>query len=213
MIEIEIFLPGILLAYLTYIIAVSSPGPATLAIMGVSMKHGRKSGVTFALGIVCGSICWAVLATIGLTQLIDPYGSALILIKILGGFYLLWMAYKALKSAWTGKDRSFMGTDSIKLSSKKLFVHGLALHLTNPKAVFTWVAIVSVGLQPNASSWITAIIVIGCELLGIGIFITYAFIFSNKKMVRLYQNARRPIEGILATVFGFAGFKLLSHDL
>lgn len=45
------YLPQILPAYIAYIIAVVSPGPAIMAIIGTSMTHGRKAGMTISLGI------------------------------------------------------------------------------------------------------------------------------------------------------------------
>ena len=41
-----------------YLIATISPGPAVLAIMGVSARHGRAAGLQLASGVVCGSLFW-----------------------------------------------------------------------------------------------------------------------------------------------------------
>ncbi|MFT7523560.1 MAG: threonine efflux protein, partial [Candidatus Paceibacteria bacterium] len=43
------------LLYLGWMLAGSSPGPATLSIAGTSMNEGRKAGLIFALGILAGS--------------------------------------------------------------------------------------------------------------------------------------------------------------
>ena len=52
--EILTYLPQILPAYVAYLIAVISPGPAIMAIVSTSMTHGRKAGMTIALGIFAG---------------------------------------------------------------------------------------------------------------------------------------------------------------
>src|SRR3546814_5659941 len=56
-------LPLILAAAL---LASASPGPATLAIAGTSMKSGRKYGLTVAAGILTGSLVWSTAAAFGL---------------------------------------------------------------------------------------------------------------------------------------------------
>ena len=65
----------------------------------------RSSGrCGLALGVATGSFTWAVLTVLGLSALLATYAAALTVIKIAGGFYLLWLAYKSLKSALSKHD-------------------------------------------------------------------------------------------------------------
>src|SRR5260370_42702952 len=57
--QISIYLPGILLAYATFFLAIASPGPNVLAIIGTSMSVGRRSGIALALGVAVGALCRA----------------------------------------------------------------------------------------------------------------------------------------------------------
>ena len=212
MTEFQVFLPNILLIYFTYLIIIASPGPATLAIMSISMNRGRKAGVIFGLGIVTGSVTWAILAFSGVAKLLNVYGSALIILKIVGGSYLLWMAYKAFKSASSAKppQSEIKLTD---LSPLKIYLQALALHLTNPKAAFAWLAIVSMGIQETTPSWVIISIFTGCAILILSVCMLYAFIFSSQTMITKYQKARRVIEAVMTVVFGFAGLKLLMDEI
>ncbi len=212
MAEISLFLPSILLAYATYMIATGSLGPATLAIMGVSMSQGRSAGIIYALGNITGSTSWAALAAIGLTEFLKQYAIAITVVKILGGCYLLWMAFRALKSALSS-DIVISRTDLNKRSNTKIFIYGLLLSLTNPKAFFGWLAVLAIGVQPDAPSWVVVSIVTGCALLGTCIFLLYAIIFSNQRMIDLYKYVRRPFDALMAGIFGFAGFKLLTYKI
>jgi threonine/homoserine/homoserine lactone efflux protein len=83
------------------------------------------------------------------------------------------------------------------------------MHITNPKALLGWVATMTLGLGPDASSTTVAIILAGCAVLSVTIFCGYAIAFSTGPMVRGYRKARRWIEGTLAFVYGAAGMKLL----
>ena len=40
--DITIYLPGILLAYSAFLLAIASPGPNVLAVIGTSMSVGRS---------------------------------------------------------------------------------------------------------------------------------------------------------------------------
>ena len=52
-------LGSLALAWTAYFIAVVSPGPATLAIAGTAMGHGRRQAVALANGVLTGSFFWA----------------------------------------------------------------------------------------------------------------------------------------------------------
>jgi len=67
--------------------------------MGTLMAVGRKAGTALALGASFGSLTRALLTAFGLSVLLLSYAYALTAIKIFGGIYLLWLAYKAFKSA------------------------------------------------------------------------------------------------------------------
>ena len=96
---IEHYLPQLLVAWTAYFIAVASPGPAVVALINTSMTKGRSAGIAFATGIMAGSLVWASLSAIGLAAVIAAYAELLVVIRILGGLYLLYLAYKAFRSA------------------------------------------------------------------------------------------------------------------
>ncbi len=202
----------ILIALATYFVATASPGPATLSIMDIAMVKGRKSALIFASGVLCGSFVWALLALFGVAVLLATYANLLYWLKIAGGLYLLWLSYKSLKKINLNKATSNK-KQRYKISHTKLFTQGLALHITNPKALFTWLAIVSLALPQNASISLSFIIVSACMLLGIVVFGGYAILFSTPKAQAVYKKLGNWFNGVLTLVFGMAGVKLLtSHS-
>lgn len=197
----------LLLVYAAYAIAVASPGPSNMAIMGVAMSRGRGAAVALALGVMTGSLFWAFLAAAGISALLTSYAAALVAIKIAGGLYLLYFAYKSGKSALSAEPAR--ATGDVRASGAALYRKGVLLHLTNPKSVLGWIAIMSLGLRPDAPPHTLAAIIAGCAVIGLTIFVGYALIFSAAPMGRAYRRARRWIEGTLAAVFGYAGLRLL----
>ena len=83
------------------------------------------------------------------------------------------------------------------------------MHLGNPKAVLSWLALMSLGVGPQAAADWVALVFGGCVLLGVVIFFGYALLFSTRPMVRGYARARCWIEGALSLVFAGAGLRPL----
>src|SRR5450830_1712879 len=203
------FSANLLLAYSAYLVATASPGPSNLAIMAIAMNSGRKSALLFALGVGSGSFSWAVLAAFGLSAVLASYSQVLILIKLLGGLYLLWLAGKSARAAFTPAAPPSLKRDREMEPALRLYARGLGLHITNPKAILAWIAIVSLAVPPGASVSAALSVVAGCLCLGVLVFGGYALAFSTAAARRLYGSVRRWLEGALALVFGVAGIKLL----
>ena len=208
--DVSAYLPGILLAYSAFLLAIASPGPNILAVIGTSMAAGRPSGIALALGVAAGSFTWALLTMVGLSAVLNSYAAALFLIKILGGLYLLWLAYKAFKSASSKHDIEAKELAGGRRTPVGYALRGYIIQMTNPKAALAWIAIISLGLQNGAPYWVGASIVIGTFALSILIHVMYAVAFSTPFMVRLYGRARRIIQATLGTFFALAGIKLLT---
>lgn len=208
--DITLYLPGILLAYAAFLLAILSPGPNVLAVMGTSMSRGRASGMALAMGVATGSLTWAILTVIGLSALISGYAAALLVIKILGGLYLLWLAYKSLRSAFSAQDVNAQELAGGKRSLRGYAIRGYIVQMTNPKAALSWIAIVSLGLQDGAPLWVSAAIVSGTFALSFIMHMLYALAFSTGLMVRIYARARRVIQAVLGGFFAFVGMTLLT---
>lgn len=200
----------LLVAYFAYFVAVASPGPANLAIAMTSVSHGRSAGLKQAFGVMAGSTFWGIVAAFGLSAILVALGWAFTVLKIVGGCYLLWLAYKSCRSAMKASNPVVAGADQTTSRGTNFFLRGLFIHLTNPKAVFAWLAIIALGLKPDSPLWMTFAILIGCEIIALMIFGGYALIFSTKTAVRAYARLRRGIEAFMALAFGFAGVKMLT---
>lgn len=212
MLDLTPFLPQLLVAWTAYIIAVVSPGPAVLAIIATSVSQGRKAGLALAFGVLSGSYTWAMLTASGLSALIRTYGQAIIFLKIAGACYLFWLAYNALRAAMRGEPQATLSVP-LQMSLKKLYLKGLGIHLTNPKAIFAWMMLVSLGMPEGAPVGVTATFIGGCMLIGLVAFCGFAILFSLSPVHRAYLKSRRVIESLMAGFFAFAGLKLLTARL
>lgn len=109
-----------------------SPGPDNLMVLGVGMSRGRAKGMAFGLGCALGCLSHTILATLGVSALIAASPLAFTVLKVLGGMYLIWLGWGALRS--TGGAR-VEGAGLPDESLLRLFGKGLFANSINPKVV------------------------------------------------------------------------------
>lgn len=199
----------VLIAYTAYFIGTASPGPSTLAIMSLAMRAGRKPALTFAIGVVSGSVFWALLTSLGLSAILATYSECLVAIKMAGGLYLLWLGFKSARSALSADQPTTQAVQTEE-SPRRLYMRGMLLNLTNPKAILVWISIVSLSMSTSSHESHTSEVVSGCLMIGVSVFTSYAVLFSTDSARRIYVAIRRWLEGTLAVMFSLAGLKLLT---
>jgi threonine/homoserine/homoserine lactone efflux protein len=198
---------SLLLALSILVVGFVSIGPNILAVIGTSMRLGRKEGARLALGVGIGTGLWATLTVAGLTALVTAYAGLLTFLKLFGAAYLMWLAYKAFRSAMTVDDRIRPGV----VGGKNLFVRGLAIQMTNPKAALHWIAIVSFGLGADAPLWTGLALIVSATLISVCGHLLYALAFSTPPVVAFYRKFRRWIDGSLGVFFSFAAYKIATY--
>ena len=204
-----IYLPSLLVILTIFTVGVASPGPATLMILGTAMSRGRSSAVTLSLGVVTGSLFWGCIAAFGFVAAIKASASLFTVMKLAGGLYLFYLAFRSWRSALTtGGSLRVQSTTAVSLH--RSYVRGLLLHLTNPKAPLVWLATLSVGLGDSAPLPFLILAIVTCELVAIIVFVGYAFLFSTPTASKFYISFRRPFDAVLGLLFGAAAVKILT---
>lgn len=204
----DINLPLILVAAF---VASASPGPATLAIAGTSMASGRPYGLAIAAGITTGSLTWSISAALGLATLMHSSVWAFELMRYVGAGYLLYLAFKSARSAMSSGKRE---TPTMPAASmRSAYAKGLALHLTNPKAILFFGSLFAIGVPAGASIWDLALVIGAVGIQSVLVFHGYALLFSSPPLVAGYARLRRWFEAIFAIAFGAAGLKILTTRL
>lgn len=200
----------IALVYGTYLVATASPGPSNMVIMATAMRDGRLPALVLAAGVITGSLFWAILAATGVSAVLAAYAEALVVIKMVGGVYLLYLAFRTGRSALK-PGPGFAKTEPGRSTPpyRRLYRQGILMHIGNPKAILAWIAIMSLGFRQDAPAGTLPVIIGGCAILGVLVFGGYAIVFSTASMIALYARLRRWIEGVLSAVFAVAGLKLL----
>ncbi|MBD8877324.1 LysE family translocator [Roseibium polysiphoniae] len=190
------------------LLALATPGSATLAIAGTSMALGRKHGMALAFGVLCGSLTWSITAALGLGTLMLANAWVLEVIRYVGAGYLIFLALKSARAAFSPAEKQ---VSPIQVhSGSSAFRKGYALHLTNPKAILFFGSLYSVGVPPNSSfaELLPVIVMIG--MMSTTVFLGYGWLFAVPALRNGYARLHRWFNGLFAIVFGGVGLRLLT---
>lgn len=201
------WLPGFASAYAIQAVAVASPGPGVALLLGLALSRGRTTALAASVGIAVGTAGLALATTHGLGLVMEQVAWLSTVIRITGACYLMWLAIKAWKRAWTPPPVGIAAAPNSG-GLVRAFGTGLGLQLTNPKAVLFWLAISAVGATQNAPAGIVAAFVAGAfaiSLFGHGI---YAIVLSSRPFRLSYERGRRWVEAGIGGCLAWFAFRL-----
>ena len=117
-----------------------APGPDILYLLTKSLSDGAKSGIILACGLVSGIVFHTTLVMVGVAALIKSSAMALLMLKIFGAAYLLFLAFGAFKSARAGKQLGIRNVESGMKKPLALYRRGVLMNVLNPKVLLFFLA-------------------------------------------------------------------------
>lgn len=202
------YLPQFALAWSIQFMGVVSPGPGI--ILSVAMSQGRLPSLITAFGIACASIILSIATVLGLAVILAETAQLVTIVRYLGAAYLVWLAYKAFKTVAVKPPLGQATTTS--RSAWRTGLTGFVLQLSNPKAIFFWLAVASVGGVGNAPSSATILFIAGAFVISFVGHGGYALLLSSGPLRGAYERFRGWVEATLGCFFLYAGFKLATSD-
>jgi threonine/homoserine/homoserine lactone efflux protein len=133
---------------LAALVLVISPGPNMIYLISRSITQGRKSGLISLAGIMCGFLFHIILVSFGLTAVLFAVPFVYSTIKTLGVFYLLYLAYQAVKP--NGKGLFETRTDLTNDKPAKLFKIGILTTVLNPKVAVFYLSFFPYFIKPDS---------------------------------------------------------------
>ena len=148
-----------------------SPGPDNIFVAFQSLRFGFKSGLFVIMGLMSGCLVHTILGAFGAAVFLARFPFLLIVIKILGALYLLYLAYSLYKQ---GAPKTLSAIEVVYKKSTDLYKQGFVMSVLNPKVGLFFIAFFPGFLFiPSAPFWIQFL------ALG-GVFIMIStFVFSS----------------------------------
>ena len=193
---------------LVHFVGLLSPGPDFALVVQNTSRYGRQIGLFIALGLSFGILLHSVFSLLGISYLIQQHPLLFLLLQILGGSYLLYLGWGALKASW--KNRNVGKTQSVseqpQLSSKRrAFSQGLATSILNPKALVFFVSLMSSLVPATMSLTGKGVALIILWSLALFWFSFLAWALSTPKMQRKVNAMTVYVDslcGLLLTIIG-----------
>jgi len=191
---------------LLHLMAAISPGPAVLMAARTGVTQGFAAGAALAVGIGVGGVIWAMAALFGLAMLFEYAPMLLTGFKLIGGAFLIYMAYKLWKSA----DQLLVqtGAEIPPRSLRSAFLLGLVTQVSNPKPAILFAAIF-VGTVPATAGWGTYVALLAAVFLNETMWNTLVSrIFSLEKTRASYLNLKGWIDRAFGGLLALLGVKI-----
>lgn len=192
-------------------IAAAIPGPGIAALVGQSLGGKLKSSAFLLAGIALGDLTYLTVAVVGLAALVQSFAGALIILKVLGGGYLFYLAYVF----WTS-DIEARGEIS-KLKSQSWYstlLTGYAVTISNPKAIIFYMALLPTVLDLSAVTFFhwSALAVLTVIIL-FAVLMPYAILAAKARTVLSQPKSLKRLNRFAATFIGGAGTFILGEAL
>jgi leucine efflux protein len=131
------------------------PGPNSLYVLTITTQRGWKLGAWSALGIFIGDLVLMIAVALGAASLLMSSPVLFAIIRTLGAIYLAWMGVGLLRSGqqrWVSEGHLEAYEIQARLMRLHPLVAALVLSLTNPKAIFFFIAFFSQFIRPDAAN-------------------------------------------------------------
>lgn len=137
--------PALFLSFIAAtLMIVVSPGPSCALASSQAVRFGPKAAVASVLGDALGSVVHIIVAVVSLQALLSLASQILPALQILGGGYILYLAY----GSFTAK--SLTGTVTKPHAGyRTAFISGFFACVTNPKAIVFFAALFPGFINPE----------------------------------------------------------------
>ena len=193
------------LGYLVACIVIAiTPGPGAVASMSTGVRHGYWSALALILGLQTALVLQVAIVGLGLGALLATSEAAFETIKFIGAAYLVWLGIQK----WRAPP---VDIDAVTVPRRRhgLYLQGLLVNLTNPKAIIFVAALVPQFVDP-ASPQLIQYVVIAATLCATDLMVMSGYALAGVRIGRWLHDprAQRLQNRFFGTLFVAAGSML-----
>jgi threonine/homoserine/homoserine lactone efflux protein len=194
-------------------VATITPGPAILLVTTHSVTFGTRFSVATMLGNVSGLFIMSLLSVLGLSAIILHSALIFFVVKMVGAGYLVFLGIKLWRNGF-GLDENRSANSREPQPGPnifKLYMNGLFVALSNPKAIAFTTALFPQFIEPGQPMVKQfSILIVTFMFLSFACLLAYAVVAAETKS----RSAHVRLLGVVSKLFGGAfvgtGFFLAS---
>lgn len=160
-----------------------TPGPNMIYLISRSLCQGKKAGFVSLGGTALGFLFYMLCAAFGITALLMTIPLAYEALKITGAIYLIYLAWKAIRSPHSPFELANVQT----YSNTKLFLMGFLTNLLNPKIAMMYLALLPQFIKPDSNAVLLQTLTLGIVQIIISLLVNSFFIITASSFTQ-YLN-------------------------
>lgn len=188
---------------------VLTPGPNMIYLISRSISQGSKAGLISLGAVTLGLVFYMLCAAFGVTALVMMVPYAYDALRIVGGLYLLMLAWHSIKP---GGRSPFEIRDLPSDSSGKLFAMGFVTILFNPKIAVMHLSLLPQFITPDRGSVLMQSLFLGFTQIAISVIVNFAIALmagSVAAFLAARQGWRNVQRWLMGTVLAGLAIRLI----
>jgi len=176
-----------------------------------STRYGFRSSLAGISGIQVGNLIFFVWIAFGLGELLAKATRAFTILRFLGALYLLYLGGRIIFSTFRRTAAESEDANLASANHRNLFLQGLLIQITNPKALLFVSALLPQFIDPrNAAPPQLAILVLTTIVVDSAVLSSYALLAARG--AQSFHNSRVAawMNRMLGAALVFFGFRLLA---
>ncbi|HUB39634.1 MAG TPA: LysE family translocator [Streptosporangiaceae bacterium] len=153
-----------ILFLLTTLVAMLSPGPDMLFVLGCGMRGGARAGLLATTGVATSEVVHITLAAAGLSAFFAAAPAAFAAVRIAGAAYLVILGVQAIRHR--GEERLELASAS-GITGRRAYLRGLVTNLVNPKMVTFTIAFLPQFVDPRLGRVWLQFVVLGAVFIAL----------------------------------------------
>ncbi|MGW0563201.1 LysE family translocator [Streptomyces sp. NPDC003016] len=131
------------------IVALVTPGPDMLFVLGCGMRGGARAGLLATVGVITGDALYIAVAAAGLATLLTAFPVVFTVLRIAGAAYLIYLGVQMIRNR-----KSSRASDPVTggMSGRRAFLNGVVSSMANPQTFAFMVAFLPQFIDPTAGT-------------------------------------------------------------
>lgn len=196
---------------LASLIIILSPGADSFVLLRISHSRGVKDGMSALWGINLGNTTQALLMISGVGLVVSKIEVAILVLKILGGIYMSYLAIMAARAAIRPNpvapatvegEPNALSAEGARVKKSSPFMQGLISNITNPKPLLFYLAFFPLFIG-KASNVPLQLSVLSAIFIGMALVWQTVIVYAAVKLSETMKSARfnRIMDVICAIAF------------
>jgi threonine/homoserine/homoserine lactone efflux protein len=195
---------------MTTVIAMITPGPDMLFVLGCGMRGGPRAGLLATAGVATSEAIHVAVAAAGLAALFEAVPVAFTVVRIVGAAYLIYLGVQMLRNR-KGVESEMPVEGAGVMSGRRAFSSGLLTNLLNPKMVTFTIAFLPQFINPQLGQVWLQFAILGTILIVLEFVVDGTVGVLAGRIggwLRRRQAARRRVDVATGGIFIGLGVKL-----